>query len=73
MIFDRIDELKAGLEKKKTIRGEGRKVALVHLSLRIPQEVMDFFDQKYPYKKQAKMREILANFMKQELNNEKTK
>ena len=73
MIFDRIDELKTGLEKKKYGRGLGKKPALTHLSLRMPKDVMDFFAQRYPYNKQAKIREILANFMKQELTNEKTK
>jgi hypothetical protein len=71
MIFDRIEELKTGLEKKKSGRGLGKKPALMHLSLRIPQELHEFFDKRYPYKKQAKIREILTTFMKKELSNEK--
>jgi uncharacterized protein (DUF4415 family) len=73
MIFDRIDELKIGLEKKKYGRGDGRKPALMHLSLRIPSDVFDFFSKRYKYTKQAKMREILTDFMNKELTNEKTK
>ena len=66
MIFDRIDELKTRIEKKKHGRGLGKKPALKHLSLRLPVEVHEFFDKHYPYKKQAKIREILTNFVKQE-------
>jgi len=73
MIFDRIEELKTGLEKKKYGRGLGKKPALKHLSLRLPTEVHEFFDSHYPYKKQAKIREILTTFMKKELANEESK
>jgi uncharacterized protein (DUF4415 family) len=71
MIFDRIDELKTGIEKKKHGRGLGKKPALVHLSLRLPKDVMDFFDSRYPYAKQAKIREILTDYVNKELTNEK--
>ena len=67
MIFDRIEELKTGTEKKKYGRGLGKKPALRHLSLRLP------VDSHYPYKKQAKIREILTTFMNKELNNETSK
>lgn len=73
MIFDRIDELKMGMEKKKSGRGLGKKPALVHFSLRLPKDVSDFFDSRYPYVKQNKMREILTEFMKKELSNEESK
>jgi hypothetical protein len=73
MIFDRIEELKTGIEKKKSGRGLGKKPALRHLSLRLPVEVHDFFDTHYPYKKQAKIREILTTFINKELTNEKSK
>jgi hypothetical protein len=73
MIFDRIDELKTGLVKKKHGRGLGKKPALTHLSLRLPVELHDFFDSHYPYKKQAKIREILTAFMNKELTNEEIK
>jgi len=73
MIFDNIESLKWGTERKKSGRGLGKKPALAHLSLRIPKDVMDFFDQRYPYNKQAKMREILTEHMKKELTNEETK
>jgi len=73
MIFDRIEELKTGTEKKKYGRGLGKKPALRHLSLRLPVELHEFFDSHYPYKKQAKIREILTTFMNKELNNETSK
>lgn len=70
MIFDRIDELKV-TEQKKRGRGLGKKPALEHLSLRMPREVLEYYERKYPYTKQAKMREILTKYMKEELANEK--
>jgi hypothetical protein len=70
MIFDRIDELKTGLEKKRSGRGLGKKPALTHLSLRLPKDVLDYYESKYPYTKQAKMREILTQHMKKEIANE---
>jgi len=73
MIFDRIDELKLTKEDKKHGRGEGRKPALVHLSLRIPKDVFDFFSKRHKYTKQAKMREILTEYVNKELTNEKIK
>jgi hypothetical protein len=73
MIFDNIESLKWGTEKKKSGRGLGKKPALVHLSLRIPKDVLDFYDEHYPYTKQTKMREILTEHMNKELTNETTK
>ena len=60
-------------EEKKQGRGTGKRPALKHLSLRIPKDVMDFFDQHYPRTKQAKMREILTDFINKEMQNEKAK
>jgi uncharacterized protein (DUF4415 family) len=73
VIFDNIESLKWGTERKKSGRGLGKKPALVHVSLRIPKNVLDYFDQHYPYTKQTKMREILTDFINKELTNETTK
>jgi len=73
MIFDNIESLKWGTERKKSGRGLGKKPALVHVSLRIPKNVLDYFDQHYPYTKQTKMREILTDFINKELSNEESK
>lgn len=51
--------------KPKTGRGPGKRPALVNTSLRIPEDVLDYFDQHFPYSKQAKMREVLIEFVKQ--------
>jgi hypothetical protein len=56
-----IEELK--LEKKRKGRGLGKKPALCNTSLRLPKEVMDYFNANYAYTKQAKMREILTEFV----------
>jgi hypothetical protein len=54
------------LEKKRKGRGLGKKPALFCTSLRIPKEVADYFDKHHPYTKQAKMREILTEYVKQQ-------
>ena len=56
-----IEELKP--EKKRKGRGPGKKPALICTSLRLPKEVMDYFDTAYPHSKQAKMREILTDYI----------
>jgi|APGre2960657404_1045060.scaffolds.fasta_scaffold225928_2 uncharacterized protein (DUF4415 family) len=58
-----IEELK--LPKKRTGRGPGKRPALVNTSLRIPEDVLSYFDTHFPYSKQAKIREILIDFVKQ--------
>ena len=45
------------------------KPALVHISLRLPKEVVDYFNTKYPFRKQAMIREVLADYVKKTLNN----
>ena len=57
-----IEELK--LEKKRRGRGVGKKPALFCTSLRVPKEVMDYFNTHHAYTKQAKMREILTEYVK---------
>lgn len=49
---------------KRRGRGPGKKPALFCTSLRLPVEVMDYFKAYYPHTKQAKMREILTNFVR---------
>lgn len=65
-----IEELKPTPKRKG--RGPGKKPALTCTSLRLPKEVMDYFDQHHPHNKQAKMREILTNFIRQGANHEQT-
>lgn len=56
-----IEELKP-IPKRKG-RGPGKKPALFCTSLRLPKEVMEYFNTHYPETKQAKMREILTDFV----------
>ena len=51
-------------EKKRKGRGPGKKPALFNTSVRLSREVMAFFDQNYPNNKQAKIREVLTNYVK---------
>jgi uncharacterized protein (DUF4415 family) len=51
-------------EKKRKGRGPGKKPALFNTSVRLSREVMDYFDQHHPGNKQAKIREILTNYVK---------
>jgi len=51
-------------EKKRKGRGPGKKPALFNTSVRLSREVMDYFDQNYPNNKQAKIREVLTNYVK---------
>jgi hypothetical protein len=51
-----------GIPKRKG-RGPGKKPSLVCTSLRLSREVMDYFDQNFPHNKQAKMREILTDYI----------
>jgi hypothetical protein len=60
-----IEELK--LIKPKKGRGLGKKPPLFCTSLRLPKEVMDYFNIKYPYTKQAKMREILTEYINSQM------
>ena len=45
-------------EQKRRGRGPGKKPALVNVSLRLPKEVVDYFE-TFP-NKQAKIREVLT-------------
>jgi uncharacterized protein (DUF4415 family) len=63
-----IEELK--LEKKRRGRGIGKKPALLCTSLRLPKHVMDYFNTNYAYTKQAKMREVLTEYVNNQTGNE---
>ncbi len=63
-----IEELKP-IPKRKG-RGPGKKPALFCTSLRLPKEVMEYFNTHYPDTKQAKMREILTNYVQSVTNPE---
>jgi uncharacterized protein (DUF4415 family) len=49
--------------KKRNGRGLGKKPALACTSLRLPREVMDYFDANHRTSKQAKMREVLTEYV----------
>lgn len=51
------------LKPKKKGRGPGKKPSLFCTSLRLPKEVMEYFNTNYPYSKQAKIREILTEYV----------
>ena len=55
-------------EQQRKGRGLGKKPALSCTSLRLPKDVMDYFNTNYAYTKQAKMREVLTEFVKQQTN-----
>jgi uncharacterized protein (DUF4415 family) len=48
---------------KRRGRGPSKKPALFNTSLRLSREVMDYFNTHYPYAKQAKIREILTEYV----------
>lgn len=53
-------------EKKRMGRGPGKKPALFNTSLRLSKEVMDYFNTNFPRSKQAKIREILTDYVKKQ-------
>ena len=58
-----------GIENLKPIpkrkgRGPSKKPALFATSLRLPRNVLDYFSTHHPYTKQAKIREILTEYVK---------
>ena len=50
-------------EKQRRGRGPGKKPTLVNVSLRLPKEVLEYFETHYPCGKQAKIREVLTNYV----------
>ena len=59
------------LPKKRTARGPGKKPTLIGTSLRLPREVVEYFDTHFAYTKQAKMREILTEYVNNQLKETK--
>ena len=53
---------------KRKGRGKGAKPALVYFPLRLDQYVVDYFNTHYPATRQSKIREVLANFIKGEVD-----
>ena len=58
------------MQQIKKGRGKGKKEALMNTSIRLEQKVIDEFRHKYGSKMQAKMREVLSNFIQGEVNEE---
>jgi hypothetical protein len=56
-------------EQQKKGRGLGKKPALFCTSLRLPKHVMDYFNTNYAYTKQAKMREVLTEYVNNQTGN----
>ncbi len=48
---------------KKRTRGKGKRAPMFNTSMRLPKEVVDYFDKHFPYSKQAKMREVLLAYV----------
>ena len=53
-------------KQKRKGRGLGKKPALFCTSLRLDKHVMEYFNAHHPYNKQAKMREILTEYVSQQ-------
>ena len=62
-----IEELKPITKRKG--RGVGKKPPLFCTSLRLPKDVMDYFNTNYAYTKQAKMREVLTEYVNNQTGN----
>ena len=56
-------------EQQRKGRGLGKKPALACTSLRLPKEVMDYFNTNFAYTKQAKMREVLTEYVNNQTGN----
>lgn len=55
---------------KRKVRGPGKRPALFCTSIRISPEVMDYFNTHHPDDKQAKMRAVLADYVKAQTTKE---
>lgn len=53
---------------KRRGRGPGKRPALFSTSIRLSREVMDYFNQRHPKDKQAQMRAVLTEYVRDELN-----
>lgn len=50
-------------KKKRVGRGLGKKPALLSLNLRVPFEVVEYFNTHYPLTKQTQIRQVLINYV----------
>lgn len=48
---------------KRAGRGLGKKPAMQCTSIRLPKDVLEFFDVHYPNSKQAKIRQVLTDYI----------
>ena len=53
-------------KKERRGRGPGKKPRLLNTSIRLPAHVLDYFDKHHEHSKQAKIREILVNYVNQQ-------
>jgi hypothetical protein len=53
-------------KKERKGRGLGKKPRMLCTSLRLPVHVLDYFDKHHEFSKQAKIREILVNYINQQ-------
>lgn len=54
-------------QPKRKGRGPGKKPRLFCTSIRLSQEVMDYFNKYHPHDKQAQMRAVLTEYVRDEL------
>ena len=59
------------METTRKGRGKGKKEALISTSIRLEQQTIELYRDKYGSKMQAKMREILFNFIQGEVSDKK--
>jgi uncharacterized protein (DUF4415 family) len=52
---------------KRKGRGPGKRPALVSTSIRLTREVMNYFNEHHPHDKQAQMRAVLTEYVRDEL------
>lgn len=61
-----IEFLKPVPSRKKG-RGPSKKGSLFNTSIRLPDETINYFREQHPYNMQAKMREILVDYVRAQL------
>ena len=50
-------------EPKRRVRGKAKKLALMCTSIRLPVDTMMFYKTNYPHTMQAKMRQVLHEYV----------
>jgi len=50
-------------EPKRKVRGKAKKLALMCTSIRLPVDTMMFYKMNYPHTMQAKMRQVLHEYV----------